>query len=67
LEIPRLRDTYYEDLRLRWGQAYDEEELVYLENLYNGLLSSQNVNGALQIDQAQKLCKISLNIDDKIR
>lgn len=67
LEIPRLRDTYYEDLRLRWGQSYDEEELVYLENLYNGLLSSQNVNGALQIDQAQKLCKISLNIDDKIR
>lgn len=67
LEIPRLRDTYYEDLKLRWGNAYDEEELVYLENLYNGLLSSQNVNGALQLDQAQKLCKISLNIDDKIR
>lgn len=67
LELPHLKESYYDDLRLRWGQSYDEEELVYLENLYNGLLSSQNVNGALQIDQAQKLCKMSLNIDDRIR
>ena len=28
---------------------------------------SQNVNGALQIDQARKLCKLSLEIDARIR
>lgn len=67
MELPNLRENYYEDLKLRWGQNYDEEELVYLENLYNGLLSSQNVVGALQTDQAQKLCKMSLNIDERIR
>ena len=67
LELPLLNDSYYDDLRLRWGESYDEEQLIYLENLYNGLLTTQNVNGALQIDQAQKLCKMSLNIDERIR
>lgn len=66
MELPLVRDTYYDDLRLRWGQNYDDEQLVYLENLYNGLLATQNVNGALQMDQAQKLCKISLAIDERI-
>lgn len=30
-------------------------------------MSTQNINGALQIDQAQKICKLSLEIDSKIR
>lgn len=66
-ELPRISDTYYDDLRLRWGMNYDNEELTYLENLFNGLLASQNVVGALGMDQAQKMCKISLNIDERIR
>lgn len=66
-ELPLIKDSYYEDLALRWGKNYDREELVYLENLYNGILSSQNVAGALNHDQAQKLCKLSLQIDNFIR
>ena len=66
LELPSVRDSYYEDLRLRWGQSYDEEALIYLESLYNGMLSSMNISGSLQMDQAQKLCKISLDIDERI-
>ena len=46
---------------------YDEEQLEYLENLHQGLLNSQNVVGALNEDQALKLCKISLIIEEKIR
>lgn len=67
LELPVLNSSYYDDLKLRWGHNYDNEQLVYLENLYNGLLASQNIVGALQQDQAQKLCKISLEIDERIR
>lgn len=67
MEVPSVRDSYFDDLRLRWGNEYDEEALLYLENLFNGMLSSQNINGALQTDQAQKLCKISWNIDERIR
>jgi hypothetical protein len=35
--------------------------------LHQGLISSQNIVGALNEDQALKLCKISLIIEEKIR
>ena len=41
--------------------------MIYLENLYDGLLLTQNINGALQGDQAIKICKISYEIDCRIR
>lgn len=67
MEIPSVRESYFEDLKVRWGYSYDNEALSYLENLYNALLTSQNINGGLQTDQAQKLCKISWEIDERIR
>lgn len=66
-ELPELREEYYKKLRKRWGGNYDEEALDYLENLLNGLLATQNVNGDLQMDQAKKVCKISYEIDCRIR
>lgn len=66
-EIPEVREQRYQDLRRKWGENYDDEELNHLEDLYKGLLNTQNINGALQIDQAQKLCKLSLEIDNRIR
>lgn len=65
-EIPEIREQRYKDLRRKWGENYDDDELNQLEDLYNGLLNTQNINGALQIDQAKKLCKISLEIDHHI-
>lgn len=66
-ELPELREDYYAKLRKSWGSNYDEEALEYLENLLNGLLATQNVNGDLQMDQAKKVCKISYEIDCRIR
>ena len=66
-EIPEMREKRYADLRRKWGENYDDDELNRLEDLYRGLLNTQNINGALQIDQAQKLCKLSLEIDNRIR
>ena len=66
-EIPEVRDKRYIDLRHKWGENYDDEELNHLEDLYKGLMNTQNISGALQIDQAQKLCKLSLEIDNRIR
>ena len=66
-EIPKVREKKYIDLKRKWGSNYCDEELNYLEDLYKGLKNTQNVNGALQIDQAQKLCKLSLEIDSRIR
>lgn len=66
-EIPLIKEEKLKNLHKTWGANYSEEELEYLENLYKGLLVTQNVNGALQIDQARKLCKFSLEIDSRIR
>jgi hypothetical protein len=66
-ELPLINEKHMEDLRKKWGSNYDDEALNYLEDLYKGLLVTQNVNGALQIDQAQKICKLSYEIDSRIR
>lgn len=66
-EIPLFDAAQLRELARKWGSSYTDEELYYLEELYKGLMTSQNVNGSLQIDQAQKLCKISLEIDNRIR
>ena len=65
--IPELKEKRLKDWRRKWGMGYDEEQLEYLENLHLGLINSQNVVGALNEDQALKLCKISLIIEEKIR
>lgn len=66
-EVPLLKEERLARLHKIWGNNYDEDELMYLEDLYKGLLINQNVNGALQIDQARKICKFSLEIDSRIR
>ncbi len=66
-EIPLLNEAKMQRMREIWGSNYSDEELYYLDDLYHGLLLTQNVTGALQEDQARKLCKLSLEIDSRIR
>ena len=61
-ELPILKEEKRKQLKEKWGSNYDDEELQYLENLLDGLLQTQNISGALQFDQALKICKISLNL-----
>lgn len=65
--IPELKEKELRRLKQKWGLEYDEQQLEYLENLHQGLLNSQNIVGALNEDQALKLCKISLIIEERIR
>lgn len=66
-ELPLVRNQLFERLSSEWGEGYSEANLLYLDSLYRGMLSTQNVNGALQTDQARKLCKISLEIEKRIQ
>lgn len=66
-KLPLLGDEQRKQLKNRWGANYDDGALYYLENLYKGLMATQNVSGALQVDQALKLCKMSYEIDNRIR
>ena len=66
-ELPEVAEKKRRELREKWGKNYDDEALAYLDDLYRGLLNTQNVNGKLQKDQAEKICKISYEIDIRIR
>lgn len=66
-ELPKLDEAKWARLREVWGANYDESSLRYLEDLFKGLCTSQNVSGELQKDQARKICKLSLEIDSRIR
>lgn len=66
-ELPGFSEQRRATLTKRWGANYDDEALEYLENLYQSLLKSQNVDNGLQVDQALKLCKMSYEIDCRIR
>ena len=66
-QLPLLSEEKLEKLKEKWGRNYVPEELEYLEQLHSGLLSTQNITGALQDDQSLKLCKMSLEIDNRIR
>ena len=65
-ELPGLSDDKRARLKKMWGANYDDAALEYLDSLYQGLLSTQNINGKLQMDQAQKICKMSYEIDRRI-
>lgn len=65
--MPQFQEEKIKELRAKWGEQYLPEDLNYLERLYQGIMNTQNVNGSLQLDQALKLCKLSLIIDKKIR
>lgn len=65
--LPLISDEKRRALIEKWGSNYDDEALNYLESLYDGLLMTQNVSGALQGDQALKICKISYELDCRIR
>lgn len=66
-QLPLLGEEKLKKLQEKWGHNYVQEELEYLEQLHNGLLATQNITGALQDDQSLKLCKMSLEIDNRIR
>ena len=65
-QLPLFEESRIKELQMVWGENYSPEQLSYLQNLLDGIMKTQNVNGELQYDQAKKLCKISLNIEERI-
>ena len=65
--LPEVKQNKENELRRRWGNEYDSDDLNYLENLYQGIVNTAGIVGALNEDQVLKLCKVSLIIEQKIR
>lgn len=53
-------------LRLKWGKTYKPEEWVRLEQLYNDMMNSYDVQGAGHEDNLKLLCKTSLKANQLI-
>lgn len=66
-ELPLIDELQKKQLRARWGSNYDDEALLYLENLYQNTLATQNISSALQADGLLRLCKMNYEADNKIR
>lgn len=53
-------------LRLKWGKMYRPEEWVALEQLYNEMMDSYDIQTAGHIDTLKLLCKTSLKCNQLI-
>ena len=63
LELTDEDRTY---LRLKWGKTYRPEEWVRLEQLYNDMMNSYDIQGAGHEDNLKLLCKTSLKANQLI-
>jgi hypothetical protein len=55
-----LTDEERTYLRLKWGKAYRPEEWIRLEQLYEEMMGSYDIQTAGHIDTLKLMCKTSL-------
>ena len=53
-------------LRLKWGKTYKSEEWIKLEQLYEEMMASYDIQGAGHIDTLKLVCKTSLKANQLI-
>ena len=53
-------------LRLKWGKTYKPEEWIWLEQLYNEMMNSYDIQTAGHIDTLKMVCKTSLKANQLI-
>lgn len=64
--IDDLTDEDRTYLRLKWGKTYKPEEWIKLEQLYEEMMSSYDIQGAGHIDTLKLICKTSLKANQLI-
>lgn len=64
--VDELTDEDKKYLRLKWGKMYKPEEWVKLEQLYEEMMASYDIQGAGHIDTLKLICKTSLKANQLI-
>ena len=64
--VSNLTDEDKLYLRLKWGKSYKVEEWVQLEQLYNEMMNSYDIQSAGHIDTLKLICKTSLKANQLI-
>ena len=73
-EVSGGQDDFVDDLteedktylRLKWGKTYKPEEWIRLEQLYEEMMASYDIQGAGHIDTLKLVCKTSLKANQLI-
>lgn len=63
LDLSEEDKTY---LRLKWGKSYKPDEWVWLEQMYNDMMNSYDIQSAGHIDTLKLICKTSLKANQLI-
>lgn len=66
-EIAALSEAKMRRLRREWAPSYTPEELLWLEDYYNQILTTQNVSTPILQNYARNLCEIQLRINKGLR
>lgn len=64
--VDELTDEDRTYLRLKWGKTYKPEEWIRLEQFYEEMMASYDIQGAGHIDTLKLLCKTSLKANQLI-
>jgi hypothetical protein len=57
-EIKELNDAKLKRLRKTWSAAYKPEQLLWLDNLYNNIVATQNVSTPILQEAARDFCEL---------
>jgi hypothetical protein len=55
-----------DDVIRKWGQNYNSEQIIKLENFYNDMQNSYDVKTASHKDYLKKISKVSLKMDEAL-
>ena len=66
-EIAALSDAKLRKLKKTWSSAYNEQDLMFLEDYYNQIIATQNVSTPILQHYARDLCEIELRIKKGLR
>lgn len=66
-KLPKIKESYIDRGRLKWGEQYTFEELIQLDSLYTRTVKANNIVNPLQKEAVKALCKIHIEMDEAIR
>ena len=66
-EIKVLNEAKLKHLRKTWSAAYNQAQLLWLDNFYNLIVATQNVSTPILQEAARDFCELELRIKEGMR
>lgn len=66
-DIEIINEAKLRRLKKEWAPSYTEEELFFLDQYYNDIVSTQNVSTPILRQRAKDLCELTLRVKKSMR